>query len=181
MTNPANPYAPPQAVVEDVDLAAGLQLADRSTRLGATILDGLMFGLMVYLPVFGGFAYSGFATAAAAQSRGAAAPPSAQDVSWGGLEAGLALGLVGFGVWLWFTIKYLMADGQSIGKKATRIKVVRRDGSSVSVTRVILLRNVLNGLLGMIPFYGLIDVLFIFGDARRCVHDHIADTIVIKA
>ena len=59
--------------------------------------------------------------------------------------------------------------------------MVRRDGSPVSVSRVILLRNVLNGLLGMIPFYGLIDVLFIFGDARRCVHDHIADTIVIKA
>jgi uncharacterized RDD family membrane protein YckC len=181
MTNPTNPYAPPQAVVEDVvDPAAGRHLADRSTRLGATILDGLMFGLMVYLPVFSGFAFAGLAAGTAAQSRGAAAP-SAPDISWVGPGIGLALGLVGFGVWLWFTIKYLRANGQSIGKRATRIKVVRRDGSPVSVSRVILLRNVLNGLLGMIPFYGLIDVLFIFGDARRCVHDHIADTIVIKA
>jgi hypothetical protein len=38
-----------------------------------------------------------------------------------------------------------------------------------------------NGLLGVIPLYAIIDVLFIFGNARRCVHDYIADTIVIKA
>jgi hypothetical protein len=46
---------------------------------------------------------------------------------------------------------------------------------------VIWLRNVVNALLGIIPLYGFIDPLFIFGNARRCVHDHLADTIVIKA
>jgi hypothetical protein len=29
--------------------------------------------------------------------------------------------------------------------------------------------------------YGLVDVLLIFGEARQCVHDKLADTIVIKA
>jgi hypothetical protein len=33
----------------------------------------------------------------------------------------------------------------------------------------------------MIPLFGIIDALFIFGDARQCLHDKIADTIVIKA
>jgi hypothetical protein len=46
---------------------------------------------------------------------------------------------------------------------------------------VIIGRNVVNGILGIIPLYGIIDSLFIFGNARRCVHDYIADTIVIKA
>src|SRR3954470_13853971 len=47
-----NPYAPPQALVQDViDTTAGIQLADRSTRLGASVLDGLIFVLLVYVPL----------------------------------------------------------------------------------------------------------------------------------
>lgn len=43
-----NPYAPPQAIVQDiVDPTAGIQLADRGTRFGAALLDGLLFGVMV--------------------------------------------------------------------------------------------------------------------------------------
>jgi len=61
------------------------------------------------------------------------------------------------------------------------IKIVRSDGSPVSLSRVIWLRNAVNMVLGIIPLYGFIDALFIFGNARRCVHDHLADTIVIKA
>ena len=40
---------------------------------------------------------------------------------------------------------------------------------------------VVNGLLGIIPLYGLIDPLFIFSESRQCLHDKLADTIVIKA
>jgi hypothetical protein len=43
------------------------------------------------------------------------------------------------------------------------------------------LRNFVNGLLGMIPLYGLIEILFIFGESQQCLHDKIADTIVVKA
>jgi uncharacterized RDD family membrane protein YckC len=61
------------------------------------------------------------------------------------------------------------------------IKVVRSDGSKASLGRIFWLRNFVNGLLGIIPFYQLIDILFIFGDQRQCLHDKIADTIVVKA
>ena len=30
-------------------------------------------------------------------------------------------------------------------------------------------------------FYSIIDSLMIFGEQRRCIHDYIADTIVIRA
>ena len=164
-----NPYAPPQAVVEDVlDPAAGIQLADRGTRLGAALLDGLIFGFMVYLPFVLAFAF------------GLSSSSPGQFSSAGGW-IGLVLGGLGFIIWMFFTVKFLGENGQSIGKKACKIKMLRTDGSDVSISRVIIGRNVINGVLGIIPLYGLIDVLFIFGNARRCVHDYIADTIVVKA
>jgi uncharacterized RDD family membrane protein YckC len=62
---------------------------------------------------------------------------------------------------------------------------VRTDGSRVSFARIFWLRNVLNTCFSFIPLvgglYGLIDALFIFGSAKRCVHDYIADTIVVRA
>ena len=42
-------------------------------------------------------------------------------------------------------------------------------------------RNVVVWILSLIPMFGIIDVLFIFGESRQCLHDRIADTIVIKA
>jgi uncharacterized RDD family membrane protein YckC len=156
-----NPYAPPQAVVADVtDPAAGIQLADRGTRLGATMLDGLIISAMVYLP---------FILSVSVAGKGSA--------SW----IGLSVAALGFIVWLFFTVKFLGENGQSIGKKACKIKLLCTDGSEVSISRVIIGRNVVNGLLGIIPLYSLIDPLFIFGNKRRCVHDYIANTIVVKA
>jgi uncharacterized RDD family membrane protein YckC len=85
------------------------------------------------------------------------------------------------------TINGILAyrNGQSIAKKWLGIKDVRTDGSRVSFARIFWLRNVLNACFSLIPlvggFYGLIDALFIFGSAKRCVHDYIADTIVVRA
>jgi uncharacterized RDD family membrane protein YckC len=58
---------------------------------------------------------------------------------------------------------------------------VRADGSRVSLGRLILLRNVVVWILSMIPLFSIVDALFIFGEARQCLHDKIADTIVVKA
>ena len=166
-----NPYAPPQAAVQDiVDPHAGIVLADRGTRLGAAILDSIIFMAMVYAPLV-------LTAVFAAITR----TPGDETGATATFVVGIAIALVGFGVWLWLTVKYARRNGQSIAKKAVGIKVVRTDGRPISVGRLIWLRNVLNGLISIIPFYGLIDSLFIFGEARRCLHDQIADTIVIKA
>ena len=86
--------------------------------------------------------------------------------------------LVFFGYWTYMESRY---NGQSIGKKLLGIKVVRSDGSAVSLARLIWLRNVVNWVIHVVPFYGLVDSLFIFGESRQCLHDKIADTIVVKA
>jgi uncharacterized RDD family membrane protein YckC len=163
----SNPYAPPQATVHDVvDARDTAAAADRGTRLGASILDGVIAGGIVMI---------GFLLAALVARTSGAGPNPATLV----IPALLALS--GIGVWCWLTYKYVKANGQSIGKKVLGIKVVRRDGSAASVARIFWLRNVVNGVLGVIPLYGLIDCVFIFADSRQCIHDKLADTIVVKA
>ena len=168
----SNPYAPPQAAVRDiVDPSLTSVVADRGTRLGAAILDSFIFMLMVYAPIVIG------AVAASAASQASESADSSNAV----IGVGFVLGLIGLMVWGAITVVLMKRNGQSIGKKATGIKVVRSDGSPASLSRLIWLRNVVNWIISIIPLYGFIDVLFIFGESRQCLHDKIADTIVVKA
>ncbi len=163
----ANPYAPPRAVVRDVLPAfTAMQPAERMTRLGASLLDTLIFLGMAYVPFLVGVFI------AAAATRGNSAFP---------MLIGFLCFIAGFAVWLVMTFRNMVENGQSIAKKIVGIKVVRSDGSPVSLGRLILLRNVVNMILGFVPAYGLIDALFIFNESRQCLHDKIADTIVINA
>jgi uncharacterized RDD family membrane protein YckC len=164
----SNPYAPPQAVVRDIVAdVSSMELADRGTRLAAAMIDGIIVAVMVYAPLI---LFSAIAGAAGEEGNGA-----------GIIAFGLLFMVVGLGVWSWLTIRYVLRNGQSIAKKMLGIKVVRRDGSPISLGRLFWLRNVVNGLLGVLPLYGLIDSLFIFAESRQCLHDKLADTIVIKA
>jgi hypothetical protein len=44
----------------------------------------------------------------------------------------------------------------------------------------VLVRIILNGMMSIIiPFYGLIDLLFIFKEEQRCLHDKMAGTSVL--
>ena len=164
----SNPYAPPRAPVYDVaDVSISHTPAARSTRLVASILDTMIFFAMVYLPLVVAIVASG-ATGDVEPADTAAA-------------IGGVLALVGFIVWCGFTLRYMQANGQSIGKKLVRIKVVRADGARASLGRLVWLRNVVNWLLSLVPLYGFVDVLFIFGESRQCLHDKLADTIVVNA
>ena len=168
----ANRYAPPRASVRDVaDPYAAAEPADRVTRLAAAILDSIIVSAMVYLPLLVAVFIGGAAAGASGNSN--AIGPT--------VLIGFALALAGFVAWCWLTIKYVIADGQSIAKKILSIKVVRSDGTPIGLGRIFWLRNVVNGVLAIIPLYGLIDVLFIFSESRQCVHDKLADTMVVKA
>jgi uncharacterized RDD family membrane protein YckC len=169
-----NPYAPPQAAVRDIaDPTLVSVPADRATRLGAAILDSFIFMLMVYTPLFLSGMFLALTDVPGGQSDRTEAFSAAMSVA--GIFA-----LVGFIAWAAITIVYMRRTGQSIGKKATGIKVVRSDGSPVSLSRLIWMRNVLNWIISIVPLYGLIDALFIFGESRQCLHDKLADTIVVK-
>jgi uncharacterized RDD family membrane protein YckC len=91
--------------------------------------------------------------------------------------AGLVIGLI--------DAVLVQRNGQTIGKKLCKIRITRTDGSPVTLARVFFLRYLISTVIRFVPFvgglYGLTDVLFIFGESRRCVHDYIADTIVVRA
>jgi len=78
----------------------------------------------------------------------------------------------------------LAANGSTIGKRALRIRITRADGSRATVWRLVLLRALPQWAIAVIPVVNLVvlaDWLLIFGADRRCLHDYIADTIVVKA
>jgi uncharacterized RDD family membrane protein YckC len=94
-------------------------------------------------------------------------------------------GILIYLVVLAITAMLVHKNGQTIGKKWLGIKDVRKDGSRASFGRIFGLRCVVNTFLTMIPLiggiYALVDVLMIFGSTKRCCHDYIADTIVVRA
>ncbi len=164
----SNPYAPPKGAVRDLQ-GEGQELAGRLVRLLANILDGIIAAIMIYVPALIVMA----ATGRLEQPSG--------DFDAGSLTLPIALGVIGAIAWAWITILLVARYGQTMGKRLLEIRVVRSDGSQASLGRIFWLRNVVNALLGIIPLYAIIDVLFIFGQRRQCIHDLIADTIVIKA
>jgi uncharacterized RDD family membrane protein YckC len=136
--------------------AGGLPLASRWSRLGAAVND-FFVALLVLLP--------GAILLTAAGAAGAI------FMVLGGLI------LAGVQIYL------LSTQGQSIGKKVMGVRIIKQDGGSSGFVSAVLLRSFAPGLIGGIPYLGLafslVDILFIFGDKRRCLHDRIAGTIVV--
>jgi len=143
----------------------------------AAILDGIIGGVMVYVPLMIGFVMTGFSQVPVT----AASESTPFDGTLTPIIIGFILTCIGFAVWAWLTVVYVRRNGQTIAKKLLNIKVVRSDGSPASLARIFWLRNVVNTLISLVPLYSVVDHLFIFGESRQCLHDKLADTIVIKA
>jgi len=159
-------FQPPASVLEDVP-ETPLELAQRGTRLGAVILDGLVF------------ATSGIVAAITI--------PIA--IAWRAESSSMILPLVILGLWvtgliIWNVI-WVHKYGQTIGKRILKIRVVRSNGERASLGRIFFLRYFVLALAGAVPFIGgiitLVDTLLIFRDNCQCLHDQLADTIVINA
>ena len=161
-----NRFAPPRADVSDIaeEAVGDPVLASRWARLGAALIDilvGTVIYLGVVLPLYGLAAFR---------------PGHAS------ILPGLILYYVlNYAVDAWF----LYRSSQTIGKIALNLRIVRPDGSRAGFARTFLLRGVVVGALGFIPRLGMWliagECLLIFGPARRCLHDYLADTIVVTA
>lgn len=162
-----NPYQPPNAKLTDDSMSMDIELADRSQRFGAVLLDGLI-GLIVAIPITFGLGIFDYVR------RGQQAP-------WSLTVASAALGFLGFIV---LQSYYLKKHGQTIGKKIVGIRIATQDNHIPGIAKLLLLRYLPIRIAAVIPFvgglYALIDALFIFRQDRRCLHDLIAATKVVK-
>ncbi|HEX5057027.1 MAG TPA: DUF3806 domain-containing protein [Gammaproteobacteria bacterium] len=142
------------------------RLADRGDRLGACIIDSLIM-IFFCLPLFI------YLVDDLDEMRNL--PASVQA----------ALFLQSVVIFLLLNGNLLHKHGQTIGKRVMGIAITDTEGRVVDVWHVIALRYGVFWALGLVPFIGRlvcgsIDPLCIFRKDRRCLHDHLAGTIVIK-
>lgn len=93
--------------------------------------------------------------------------------------------LLGLAIYLAMNGYLLHKRGQTIGKWAMGIKIVSVvNNEIIPLWKVFFVRYVSQVLVAMIPVLGstliIVNDLFIFGKDKRCVHDYIAGTKVIK-
>ena len=156
-------YQPPQD-------NAIMQLAGRGARLAAVMVDGLCVTPLIVIAFASGIL--------ASQSGGR---------SDAGMGTIFLLVVVLYILGLALVQLYLLsAHGQTLGKKAMKIRIVKlRTGENGGFLTNIILRGLVPGLAGNVPLLGplfsLVNVLFIFREDKRCIHDLIAGTCVIKA
>jgi uncharacterized RDD family membrane protein YckC len=162
-----NVYSTPQAQLVDQVDDSEKPLASRWARLGASIIDSIIM-LVIILPVMyftGGF-----------------------EGMMEGVQPGFvySFGIAVLGIIVFFAInyRYLVTNGQTIGKKVLEIKIVDLNGNVPVFQPQLVIRYAVYMLPGQIPVVGqifsIINILFIFGKEKRCIHDLVAKTKVVK-
>lgn len=170
------------------DHAQNNELASLGQRLGAKMIDWLLLlaPLMVLLMALMDAAFE--EKIRTLQNDSEAVLQALQSQIQQAVEAGngTVLGMFGvFCVLLAVNVVLLSVRGQSIGKMMIGIQIVRfQDGSNAGFIKAVLLRWFLFSLIEKIAFIGsalmIGNVLMIFRQDLRCLHDLVADTRVVK-
>ena len=168
MSESENVYQAPKANLEIEGPEGAFVLAERKDRFLAAIVDAVI-GLAVGLPfVFLVGPYLGFDSLDSQPGYGYLIPAA----------------IYGFAMFVLIHGYLLNKSGQTVGKKALKIKIVSTEDGKVTLSRLLLLRYLPITLTTLIPIAGnflpVVDALFIFRKDKRCVHDLIAGTKVIK-
>lgn len=160
-----NIYAAPEAEVLD-ELNINFNLASRGQRFVGSFVDGLVM-LCVTVPLMyftGGF-------------------DGIMEGHQPGFGYTLVMTIISFVLFLGINFKFLKNDGQTIGKKAAKTKIVTDTGEEVSFGGHILKRYAFYNFISVIPVIGqilsIINAVIIFGSAKRCGHDYVGGTKVV--
>lgn len=168
MTQFDNPYAP-SSTTAPMNYDERSELADRSTRFVGSLIDGL-----IMLPIVMPIAFGVGAIIGTVMGEGAATS----------IIANLVGGGIGIGVFVAIHGYLLATRGQTIGKVVMKTKIVTEAGEQLPFAELYLKRYLILQAVSLIPliglFVGIIDAIFIFRSNRKCLHDDIAGTKVIK-
>lgn len=186
--SPQASIPPPVALAGSGTMAAApapagatLELAGRGTRLGAAVIDRLL-ATVVALPGVA-MMWPMFVQLVMAGMRGE--QPDMEGMNTGTFLLGIMVAGAGLLALFIVQVWLLSTRGQSLGKRMLGIRIVKyADNSNPGFLHAWLLRNFVPGVIGAVPYIGLlfvlVDLAFIFGAERRCVHDYIAGTKVVK-
>lgn len=167
---PDDPYRTPDADVAPPPFES--DLADRWVRLAAALIDTAIM-LVIFVPVMfmGGFWEAAFE---AGRSGGFGLMPLGTTLLWA---------VVGFVVFVLIQGYPLHKSAQTWGKKLLSIRIVDLQGRQPPLGDLLLKRYLPTHAIANVPclgtLYVLVDVLMIFRDDRRCLHDLIAGTRVV--
>ncbi|MBI4625341.1 MAG: RDD family protein [Verrucomicrobia bacterium] len=154
-----------------------LENASLGMRFGAALIDGILKSLC-WLPAATGV------WRAVAEDVMAGQQPSVATLTTA--MSGVILKSLPFLIGLAALQCVLLSlRGQSVGKLLLGLRIVRCvDHTQAGFLHAFLLRGGIPWMIEQIPLLGglfwLVDVCFIFGDERRCVHDYIAGTRVVN-
>ena len=163
-----DPYQPPNSTLTTDEAAGEHPLASRWARLAAVLVDGIIAALLT-VPFFMVTGMWSDMTSGAEPSYGFT----------------LLSGLYGFVAYVVVHYYFLNQNGQTVGKKALGIRIENLEGRLIGAPNIIGKRYLPVTAASLVPIIGgllvIIDALFIFRKDRRCVHDMIAGTRVVKA
>ena len=163
----------------DHPAAGQWQLAGWWSRVGAQVIDGIVIAVMAFvlLAVVGALAGGGFLIG--------------ETAGFVGLIVGILLWGLFFSVAALVYAPLMMAktNGQTLGRMATGIRVVRANGKPMdfgwSALREVAVKWLLIGTAGNAVTFGLaslLDVLWpLWDEENRALHDFVTDTRTIKA
>lgn len=163
-----NPYHAPQSKLV---MDRSIELASRGSRLGASLLDSFIILIPLCL-LFGiGVVFFHWNLMVLAQGQNQ-------------MAFSLVAGLLGASCYFAVNGSLLKLSGQTIGKKICGIQILKLDGSLPSLQDSFFKRYVLIVFSQQLPVIGLlipiIDALMIFRENHKCLHDEIAQTMVVK-
>lgn len=139
---------------------AALAIASPGRRFLAQIVDGLIIGspfaVLAFMAVFA--------------AKGGTNPNTLNPFSW--LAMVSLLGVVAY------EALFLSHNGQTPGKMALRLRVVRPDGGKISAGQA-WGRAFSRSLLSFTRILGIVDALMVFSTEGRTLHDRMAKTRVV--
>jgi len=147
-----------------------LDMASVGRRFAAIFIDGLIVTLPIMLLAFLVLLPLGFVDA---QQGTEALPPALA------IFANLFVSLGAAAIYILYEGLMLASGGQTVGKKAMKVKVVTAEGRELTSGQA-WGRAASRQILGIVPCLGLIDYLVAFGQERTAIHDMMAKTRVVN-
>ena len=171
MGNEENMYTPPESQVSDIEKPVEVVLASEYARLAALLIDGFVMTVVATLVVLV------LTPTGVLDSFG-------QTLEGEGLVSVISQIIFGLLVYVGTNGRMLATRGQSVGKRLMKVRIVDMNNNIPPLRKILLFRILPIQVLATVGFFGslilIVDSFFIFRPDRRCLHDRLAGTQVIK-